>query len=51
MTINEVGEMTQPPRPMPVGVMAARAEAVSAPPVESGARELAYTITVIFEMR
>jgi len=39
------------PRPMQMGVMAARAEAVSAPPVESGSRELTYNVSVIFEMR
>lgn len=51
MTINEVGEAQPPqPRPMAMGVMAARAEAVSAPPVESGSRELAYTVSVVFEM-
>ena len=52
MTINEVGEAPVPqPRPMAIGVMAARAESVSAPPVESGSRELMYSVTVVFEMR
>ncbi|MDQ6800989.1 MAG: SIMPL domain-containing protein [Acidobacteriota bacterium] len=51
MMITEGAEMAPPPRPMPVGVMAAKAEAISQVPVESGTRELAYTISVVFEMR
>jgi len=52
MTIIEGAAVTPPPpRPMPVGVMAARAEAVSMVPVESGSRELTYTVSVTFEMR
>ena len=52
MTINEFGEAQPPqPRPMQMGVMAARAESMSAPPVESGSRELMYSISVVFEMR
>jgi len=52
MTIVEGTAVTPPPpRPLPVGVMAARAEAVSAVPVESGSRELTYTVSVTFEMR
>jgi hypothetical protein len=31
--------------------MAAKGEAISQVPVESGTRELAYTISVVFEMR
>ena len=52
MTINEIGEaQVPPPRPMQMGVMAARAEAMSAPPVESGSRDLMYSVNVVFEMR
>ncbi|HYS52255.1 MAG TPA: SIMPL domain-containing protein [Thermoanaerobaculia bacterium] len=52
MMITEGAETLPPPiRPMPVGVMAAKAEAISQVPVESGTRELAYTISVVFEMR
>ena len=52
MTINELGEsQPPPPRPMQMGVMAAKADSISAPPVESGSRELTYTINVVFEMR
>jgi len=52
MTIIEGAAVTPPPpRPMPVGVMAAKAEAVSMVPVESGSRELTYTVSVMFEMR
>ena len=51
MMITEGSEATPPPRPMPVGVMAAKGEAISQVPVESGTRELAYTISVVFEMR
>lgn len=51
MMITEGSEAAPPPRPMPVGVMAAKGEAISQVPVESGTRELAYTISVVFEMR
>src|SRR5438309_3023769 len=52
MMITEGTEATPPPpRPMAMGVMAAKAEAISQVPVESGTRELAYTISVVFEMR
>ncbi|HUJ14927.1 MAG TPA: SIMPL domain-containing protein [Thermoanaerobaculia bacterium] len=45
------GTEVQPPPVRAFGVMAAKAEAgVSAPPVESGTRELTYTISVVFEM-
>ena len=50
MEISESGEGPIPP-PRPLGVMAVRAESVSAPPVESGTRELTYTVSVVFEMR
>jgi uncharacterized protein YggE len=52
MTITEGAQASPiPPRTMQVGVMAARAEAISTVPVESGSRELTYTISVVFEMR
>ncbi len=51
MMITEGSEMAPPPRPMPVGVMAAKGEMISQVPVQSGTRELAYTISVVFEMR
>ena len=51
MMITEGTEAVPPPRGMAMGVMAAKAEAVSQVPVESGTRELAYTISVVFEMR
>jgi len=51
MMITEGSEATPPPRPMPMAVMAAKGEAISQVPVESGTRELAYTISVVFEMR
>ena len=52
MMITEGSEATPPPpRPMPVGVMAAKGEMISQVPVEGGTRELAYTISVVFEMR
>ncbi|HLJ74804.1 MAG TPA: SIMPL domain-containing protein [Thermoanaerobaculia bacterium] len=51
LTISEGGEAPPVP-PRPVYAMAGvRAEAVSAPPVESGTRELTYTVSVVFEMR
>jgi uncharacterized protein len=50
--IREGTEITPiPPRPMPVGVMAAKAAAITEVPVESGTRELAYTISVVFELK
>jgi uncharacterized protein YggE len=46
------GAEAPPAPPRPVYAMGAvRAEAVSAPPVESGTQELTYTISVVFEMR
>jgi uncharacterized protein YggE len=52
MTITEGIEVQPiPPRPMTMGVMVAKAEAVSEVPVESGSRELTYKISVVFEMR
>jgi len=51
MMITEGTEATPPPRPMPMAVMAAKGEAISQVPVEGGTRELAYTISVVFEMR
>jgi uncharacterized protein len=52
ITIVEGGEVQpQPPRPMPYGVMAAKAEAISQVPVESGSRDVTYTVSVVFEMR
>lgn len=51
LSITEGGEAPPTPRPFGVQAMAARAEAVSAVPVESGSRELTYTVSVVFEMR
>ena len=51
MIISEGTGAQMPPPPRPIGVMAARAEAVSAVPVESGSRELSYIVSVVFEMR
>ncbi len=52
LTITEGLEVQPiPPRPMPVGVMAAKAEAIGQIPVESGSRELTYNVSVVFEMR
>lgn len=51
MMITEGSEATPPQRPMPMGVMAAKGEAISQVPAEGGTRELAYTISVVFEMR
>jgi len=51
MMITEGSDTTPPPRPMPMGVMAAKGQAISQVPVEGGTRELAYTISVVFEMR
>lgn len=51
LRISEGGEAPPVP-PRPVYAMAGvRAESVSAPPVESGTRELTYTVSVVFEMR
>ncbi len=51
ITITEGMEVAPPPRPMMGRVMAAKAEAVSEVPVESGTHELTYTISVVFELR
>ncbi len=51
MIIEGAEALPPPPRPMSVGVMAAKAQAISTVPVESGSRELTYTISVVFEMR
>jgi uncharacterized protein YggE len=51
MTITEGAEVVPPPRPMMVHAMAAKAEAVSEVPIESGSRELSYTVSVVFDMR
>ncbi len=50
LSITEGGGTAPPPRPFAVQAMAAKAEAVSAVPVESGTRELTYTVSVVFEM-
>jgi uncharacterized protein YggE len=49
--ITEGSETSPPPRPMPVSVMAAKGELITQVPIESGTRETAYTISVVFEMR
>src|SRR5260370_16554421 len=49
MMITEGSEMAPPPRPMPVGVMAAKGEMSSQVPVQSGTRELAYTLSAVFQ--
>lgn len=49
--ISEGAGAAPPPRPLGIGVMQAKAEAVSDVPVESGSHELSYTISVIFELR
>jgi uncharacterized protein YggE len=51
MMITEGAEVGPPPRPMPVSVMAAKGEMITQVPLESGTREVAYTISVVFEMR
>lgn len=52
MNIVEGGQVQpRPPMPMPVGVMAAKAEAISQVPVESGSREVTYSVSVVFELR
>jgi uncharacterized protein len=51
LTISEVGQSQPGPRPVFAMAGVAKAQAVSAPPVESGSRELTYTISVVFEMR
>jgi len=51
MSIAEGIAPVPPPRALGVQAMAAKAEAVSVVPVESGAREVTYTVSVIFEMR
>jgi len=52
MTISTASSETPPP-PRPVYAMAgaAKAEAVSQVPVESGSREITFYVTVVFEMR
>lgn len=51
LTIN-VGAEQAPPPPRPVMAMAgmAKAEAVSQVPVESGSREITFTVSVLFDM-
>ncbi len=52
MTITEGIETRPIPRPLQqVGVLAAKAEAITTVPVESGTRELTYQVSVLFEMR
>ncbi len=51
INITEGGEQAPPPRPMMGRVMAAKAEAVSEVPVESGTQELSFTVSVVFELR
>ena len=48
--ISEGVAETPVPRPMTRGVMAAKAEAVSEVPVESGTQEVNFTVTVVFSM-
>ncbi len=49
--ITEGTEVTPPPRPMMGRVMAAKAEAVSEVPVESGTQELSFSVSVVFELK
>lgn len=52
MTITEGIETRPIPRPLgQVGVMMAKAEAISTVPVETGSRELTFQVSVLFEMR
>src|SRR5579872_3671215 len=51
ISITEGNAAPPPPRAFGVQAMAAKAEAVSAVPVESGTTELSYTVSVVFEMR
>ena len=51
MVITEGTQVSPVPRPLPMGVMAAKAEAVTEVPVQSGTRELSYTVSVIFDLR
>jgi uncharacterized protein len=50
LTISE-GSAPVPPRPMFAAGMVAKAEAVSAVPVEEGSQENSYTVSVVFELR
>jgi|SRR5437773_3484608 len=50
MIITEGGEPAPQPRPM-LRAMAARTEAVSQVPVESGSNELTYTVSVVFALQ
>ncbi|HEV2718763.1 MAG TPA: SIMPL domain-containing protein [Thermoanaerobaculia bacterium] len=49
--ITEGTDVTPQPRPMMGRVMAAKAEAVSEVPVESGTQELTFTVSVVFELK
>lgn len=49
--ITEGTEVSPPPRPMMMGRAMAKAEAVSEVPVESGTREVSYTVSVVFVLR
>lgn len=51
MNITEGAQPEAPPRPMMGRVMAAKAEAVSEVPVESGTQELSFIVSVIFELK
>ena len=51
IAINTGSGAQVPAPPRPIGVMAARAEAISEVPVESGSRELSFMVSVVFEMR
>jgi uncharacterized protein YggE len=52
LVITEGGMVAPPPRPMPqVRAMAMKAEAVADVPVETGANELTYTVSVIFALQ
>jgi uncharacterized protein YggE len=52
MTISTAtSEAPPPPRPVYAMAGAAKAEAVSQVPVESGSREITFYVTVVFEMR
>lgn len=49
--ISEVSADVEVPRPMPRGVMAAKADVVSQVPVEAGTQEVSFTLTVVFSMQ
>jgi uncharacterized protein YggE len=49
--ITEGTEVSPPPRPMMMGRAMGKAEAVSEVPVESGTREVSFTVSVVFELR